>query len=69
MAQNSVLELALHDYYEYHNPACGDCPSWVSLEVTAPYYFKSTKNRKRASLSFYQNAKNVSRLAKIIPAI
>ena len=63
MAQNSVLELALHDYYEYHKPECGDCPSWVSLEVTAPYYFKSTKNRKRL-LFFAQVPRMYHRWAK-----
>jgi len=49
MSQNSVLELALHNYYEYHRPVCGDCPSWFSLEVTAPYYFKSTRGKKLAN--------------------
>jgi hypothetical protein len=49
MAQNSVLELALHNYYQYHLPCCdGECPPWVSLEVTAPYYFKSTKSDRLA---------------------
>ena len=49
MAQNSVLELALDDYYEYHKPCCdSECPPWVSLEVTAPYYFKSTNSHRLA---------------------
>ena len=48
MSQNSVLELALDNYYEYHRPVCGDCPSWFSIEVTAPYYFKSTRAKRLA---------------------
>lgn len=48
MSQNSVLELALHDYYQYHIPRCNECPSWLTLELTAPYYFKSTNSKKLA---------------------
>lgn len=48
MAQNSILELALHEYYTYHRPECQECPAWLSVQVTAPYYFKSTNDRKLA---------------------
>jgi hypothetical protein len=46
MAQNLVLELALDNYYTYHiMPEAGEC-SWLSLQVTAPYFFKSNKKHK-----------------------
>ena len=68
MSQNLVLELALDNYYEYHRPECGDCPSWFSLEVTAPYYFRSTRAKKwpvtfclTAAMYYYQ--------VKIMPVI
>lgn len=49
LSQNSVLELGLHNYYNYHLPDCDDCCApWVSVEVTAPYYFKSTKPEELA---------------------
>lgn len=48
MAQNSVLELALHNYYSYHMQECVECPPWISLQVTAPYFFKSTKKHELA---------------------
>ncbi len=49
MSQNSVLELALDDYYQYHLPCCdAECPPWISFEVTAPYYFKSTDSKRLA---------------------
>lgn len=48
MAQNSVLELALHNYFTYHMPCCSECPPWVSVQVTAPYYFRSTKSHDLA---------------------
>lgn len=50
MTENSVLELALHNYYHYHLPECDpcECPSWINLEFTAPYYFRSTKGKELA---------------------
>ncbi len=50
MSQNSVLELALHNYYQYHLPVCDDnCFPWFNIELTAPYYFKSAKPKHIAS--------------------
>lgn len=64
MSQNSVLELALHNYYHYHLPCCdSECPPWISLEVTAPYYFKSTKNKRLASY-FLPDCKNCLTVAE-----
>ena len=57
MSQNSVLELSLHDYYQYSFRDCGECPPNFFLEVTAPYFFKSTKSKKLASY-FLPNCQN-----------
>lgn len=49
MSQNLVLEDALFYHYQFNLPCCdNECPPWVSLEVAAPYYFKSTKSEKLA---------------------
>ena len=49
MAQNLVLEDGLFFYYQWNLPCCDrECPPWISLEVTAPYYFKSTNGHKLA---------------------
>ena len=49
MAQNLVLEDGLFFYYQWHLPCCdSECPPWVSLEVAAPYYFRSTNSHRLA---------------------
>ena len=48
MAQNSVLELGLNNYFEYYTKDCGDCAHWFSVEFTAPYFFKSVQSSKVA---------------------
>lgn len=43
MSQNLVLEDGLFFYNQFNLPCCdSECPPWVSLQVAAPYYFKST---------------------------
>ena len=43
MSQNLVLENGLFFYNQFNLPCCdSECPPWVSLQVVAPYYFKST---------------------------
>lgn len=49
MSQNLVLEDALFQYYQFHLPCCdSECPPWISLEIAAPYYFKSTDSKRLA---------------------
>lgn len=63
MAQNSVLELGLHNYYSYHTPECGECPPWISVQATAPYFFKSTKKHQLAEY-FLPNCKECITVAQ-----
>lgn len=47
MSQNLVLENGLFFYNQFHLPCCDrECPPWVSLQIAAPYYFKSTNGRQ-----------------------
>lgn len=49
MSQNLVLEDALFFYNQFHLSCCdSECPPWVSLQIAAPYYFKSTKSDRLA---------------------
>lgn len=49
MSQNLVLEDALFFYNQFHLPCCdSECPPWISLQIAAPYYFKSTKSNRLA---------------------
>ncbi len=63
MAENSVLELALHNYYDWYHPECSDCRSWVNVEITAPYYFKSTREKRLAGY-FLPNCQNCITIGK-----
>jgi len=64
LSENSVLSLALHNYYQSHLPCCdSECPPWIGFQVTAPFYFKSTNSKKVAGY-FLPDCKNCLTVAE-----
>ena len=60
LAQNSMLELALHNYDYYHRSLEEDghcCRDLVNLQATAPFYFHQT-NTKSTAEYFLPNCKD-----------
>lgn len=64
MSQNLVLEDGLFFYNQFNLPCCdSECPPWVSLQVAAPYYFKST-NGKQIGRYFMPGCQNCAVVAQ-----